>query len=67
MLVTIVRSPLALNVGGEEPSVAGSSGSQSQRTSHPIAAARLGPDAGGAAGGDVGAVGGDVVDDVLGG
>jgi len=48
------------------PSVAGSSRSQSQRTSHPIAAAGSGRMPDRAALVDTGAVGGDAADDVLG-
>jgi hypothetical protein len=47
-------------------SVAGSSRSQSQRTSHPIAAAGSGRMPDRAALVDTGAVGGDAADDVLG-
>jgi hypothetical protein len=65
MLAAIVRSPLALNVGGEESERSGLL-RIARPAIPPDRRRRLLPDAGGAGLADVGAVGGDAADDVLG-
>jgi hypothetical protein len=66
MLATIVRSPLALNVGGEEPERVGAPQDRKARGHPPDRDRRLQPDADRAALVDVGALGGDAADGIIG-
>ena len=67
MLATIVRSPLALNVGGEEPDRSGLLRIAKPEDIPPDRDRRLQPDADRAALVDVGALGGDAADGIIGG